>query len=121
MKKFKLITAVIAVLVYTNLLFAGNPKTSGSEDNLANLLIEKMGKDVVLTDSQKLVIKTKLKTYIIKMQNAHALTKNDERFSKKEQASNEYQSSLDSILTPTQSQQLQLKIKERENVKLTAK
>ena len=121
MKKLKFLLVSAAFFMFFNLLFAENPKTSGTEDNLAIMLIEKMGKDVVLTDSQKLVIKTKLKTYIIKMQNAHALTKNDERFSKKEQANNEYQSSLDSILTPSQNQQLHLKITERENVKLTTK
>jgi len=117
MKKIKFLVAVIAVLLFSNLLFAGNPKTSGSEYNLADLLIEKMGKDIILTDSQKLVVKAKLKTYIVKMKNAHALTNGDERLSKKEQASNEYQSSLDSILTPAQNQQLKIKITERENVK----
>lgn len=117
MKKLKLMMAFFAILVFSTFLFAGNPKKSGSEDNLADLLIEKMGKDVVLTDSQKLVVKQKLKTYIVKMQNANALSNIDEKFSEKKQASNEYQSSLDSILTPAQNQQLKLKIEERENAK----
>lgn len=117
MKKLKFLVTVSAVLLFSNLLFAGNPKTSGSEDNLADLLIEKMGKDVILTDSQKLVVKAKLKTYIVKMQNAHALSNSDEKKSKKNQASLEYQSSLDSILTPSQNKQLKLKINERENAK----
>lgn len=116
MKPFKLIMAVIAVLLFSNFLFAGNPKTSG-EDNLADLLIAKMGNDVVLTDSQKVVVKKKLKKYIVKMQNAHALSKNDEKFTQKKQATDEYQFSLDSILTPSQREQLNIKIKERENTK----
>ena len=107
----------VAFFMFSNLLFAGNPKISSAEDNLADLLIDKMGKDVILTDSQKIVVKAKLKIYIVKIQNAHALINKEENFSKKNQASIEYQSSLDSILTPSQNQQLHLKVMERENAK----
>jgi len=117
MKTSKLTTAIIAIFLFSNLLFAGNPKTSGAEDNLADMLIEKMGKDVTLTDSQKVVVKQKLKKYIVKMQNAHVLNNNDEKLAQKKQVANEYQLSLDSILTPTQHQQLQLKNKDREDAK----
>jgi hypothetical protein len=102
MKTHKLMVAAIAISLFTNLLFAGNPITPSSEDNLADMLIEKMGKDVTLTDSQIVVVKQKLKKYIVKMQNAHALSNNDEKITKKTQATNEYQLSLDSILTATQ-------------------
>jgi len=121
MKTPKLITAIIAIFLFSNLLFAGDPNTTNSDDKLADLLITKMEKDVILTDSQKLVVKQKLKIYIVKMQNAHALSNQDEIFSKKSLATNEYQSSLDSILTPSQNQQLNLKFKERENAKLSTK
>jgi len=117
MKTLKLITSVIAILFLSNLVYAGNPKVSSPEDNLADQLIEKMGKDVTLSDSQKVVVKQKLKKYIVKVQNAHALSNNDEKITKKTLASNEYQLSLDSILTPSQSQQLKLKSEERANGK----
>jgi len=117
MKKLKFWIASVAFFMFSNLLFAGNPKISSAEDNLADLLIDKMGKDVILTDSQKIVVKAKLKIYIVKIQNAHALINKEENFSKKNQASIEYQSSLDSILTPSQNQQLHLKVMERENAK----
>ena len=117
MKTLKLTTAIIAIFLFSNLLFAGNPKTSGSEDNLADQLIEKMDKDVTLTNSQKVVLKQKLKKYILKMQNAHALKNNDEKLAQKKQASNEYQLSLDSVLSTTQREQLKIKIKEREDAK----
>ncbi|MDD4991755.1 MAG: hypothetical protein PHR83_05920 [Paludibacter sp.] len=117
MKTLKLITAVIAILFLSNLTYAGSPKVTSPEDNLADLLIEKMGKDVTLTDSQKVVVKQKLTKYIVKVQNAHALSNSNEKFTKKAQASNEYQLSLDSILTNTQREQLNIKIKEREEAK----
>lgn len=115
MKTFKFMTAFIAILLFSNLLFAGNPKDK--EGDLADLLIIKMGKDVTLTDSQKVVVKEKLKKYIVKMQNAHALANNDNRVTTKKQATNDYQLSLDSILTSSQREQLKIKIKEREDAK----
>lgn len=117
MKTFNLMTAIIAIFLFSNLLFAANPKAALSDDKLADLLIAKMGKEVALTDSQKLVMKKKIKTHIIKMQNAHALGNEDEKNSKKNQETSQYQSSLDSILTPSQNQQLKLKAKEREQSK----
>ncbi|HLP04164.1 MAG TPA: hypothetical protein VK152_01925 [Paludibacter sp.] len=111
------LAAAVAILASSSLLLAGNPKTSGSQDNLADIMIEKMGKDVVLTDSQKMAAKQKLKKYIAKMQDAHALGNNDEKLSRKKQASDEYQLSLDSILTPAQNEQLRQRTKERENAK----
>jgi len=110
----------MAVFLCSNLIYAAKPLNS-NDDNLADLLIEKMGKDVVLTDSQKLVVKQKLKTYIVKMKNAQTLSNGDEKFSNKKQANNEYQSSLDSILTSDQKLQLNVKIKERENAKISTK
>lgn len=116
MKTPKLIMACMAIVLCTNFLFAGNPKNDAT-DNLATLLIEKLGKDIVLTDSQKVKVKQNLKVYIVKMQNAHALSNNSEKFTLKKQAGTDYQTSLDSLLTSDQKDQLNAKIKERENAK----
>ncbi|HET7733711.1 MAG TPA: hypothetical protein VFK73_07715 [Paludibacter sp.] len=117
MKTSKLIVAVSAILLFTNLLFAANPQTPDKEDKLADLLIEKMGKDVTLNDSQKISVRQKLKIYILKMQNANEQTNSVDKFALKNQATVDYQLSLDSILTPIQREQLETKIKERTNAK----
>ena len=117
MKTNKLLTAIVAVFFFSNLLLAGNPKTSSSEDNLANIMITKLSKDVVLTDSQKIVIQQNAKAFVIKMQNANALGNKDDKTNSKRQAYNDYKASLDSLLTNGQREQLKTKIKERENAK----
>lgn len=115
MKKLKLIMAAIAISVSINLLFAGNPQDGN--DNLANLLIDKMSKDIILSDSQKVIVKKKIKTFIVKMQNAHTLSNNSEKYALKKQAELDYQFSLDSVLTGAQREQMKVKMLERENNK----
>ena len=103
--------------VLGNLLFSANPKAVLSDDKLADVMIEKMGKDVVLTDSQKLVMKKRYKKYISNVQNANGVNNTEEKKIRKKRETIQFESSFDSILTPSQNQQLKLKAKERELAK----
>jgi len=109
MKKLKLVTAIIAIFLISNLLFAGNP------ENIAVKMIEKLSNDVILTDSQRVVIQTKADEYVLKMQNVNLITNIEEQFALRKQISKEYDASLDSLLTIEQREQLMIKIKERKD------
>ena len=113
MKTPKLIMAIIAILLFSNLLFAADP-LNGNADNLANVLTEKLSKDVQLTDSQKTIVKAKVIEFIARMESADKKSTDSEKFNAKKQASDEYESKLDSILTLEQKTQLKLKSTERE-------
>lgn len=113
MKKLKLITAVMAVFVCLNLVIAVNP-VKGKNDNLADLVIEKLNKDVQLTDSQKVILKVKFNAFAGKMKDGDKKSSEKERFDSKKVAYDEYEAFLDSILSTTQKQQQNLKIAERE-------
>lgn len=113
MKKLKLITAIVAMSVCLNLVFAGKPLKE-TKENLAKMLIEKLGKDVQLTDSQKIVLNEYAKTFITKMESTDSIPNNETKFKSKEQASLEYQTLLDNLLTNSQKEQRKIKIKDRE-------
>ena len=110
MKTLKLIMAFIAILFFTNLLFAGNP------ENFATKKVAKLCKDIVLTDSQKVIIQAKAKVFAIKVQNASSLTNNTEKTSILNQAGQEYKTALDSVLTTEQKTQLVTKRNERRDI-----
>jgi len=107
MKKLKLMTALIAVLLFSDLVFAGNP------ENLANKKIGLLSRDIALTDSQKVVLQAKIKIFAVKMQNANALSSVEAKRSALNKAGQEYKAVLDSILTPEQKIQLTAKRNER--------
>lgn len=114
MKKLKLITVIISILVSSNCLFAKNP-LNGDATNIANIMIDKLGKDIQLSDSQKVIILQKATDFIIKIQNANLSSTNNDKFTLKKQASEEYRMTLDSLLTNEQREQKKVKCKERED------
>lgn len=107
MKKLKFMLACSAILMFSNLAFAVNP------DNLANKMVTKLSKDIVLTDSQKVVILAKATELTVKRQSANTLTDKTEKSDLKKQVFQEYKAVLDSLLTSEQKQQLSLKQTER--------
>jgi len=113
MKKLKLIMAVVAAFVCLDLVFAVNP-AKGKNDDLASLVIEKLNKDVQLTDSQKIILKEKFNAFAIKMEDSDKKTKEKDKFDTKKLASDEYEAVLDSILNTQQKEQLSVKITQRE-------
>ncbi len=113
MKRLKLITAVVAAFVCLNFVFAVNPKKETTE-NLATMLVDKLGIDVQLTDSQKIVIKECTKRYIINMESADSISSSESKFKSKEKISQDYVASIDSLLTTNQKSKLKTKNSERE-------
>jgi uncharacterized membrane protein YbjE (DUF340 family) len=110
MKTPKLMTALIAILLFTNLLFAGNP------ENIVTKKVAKLCEDIVLTDSQKVIILAKANMFATKMQSASSLTKDTEKNSILNQAGQEYKTALDSVLTIEQKTQLVTKRNERRDI-----
>lgn len=111
MKKLKLITACVAILLFTNLLFAANPKKSASEH--AAKMIEKLTIDVVLTDSQKTIIQKKATDYAVRMQSADSKADKSDKLGMKKEATQTYKTALDSTLTMSQRNELTAKQNER--------
>lgn len=115
MKKFKLMTAVVAILLFSNFIFAGNP-VKYNADKLANLMVDKLSKDIVLTDNQKVTILAKAKEFVEKRQNSNALSNETNKTASKKQAIQDYKSILDSILTVDQKNQLSIKLMDRKQM-----
>jgi len=95
MKKQKLIATLIAILIFSNLIFAGN-----SQD-IVNKIVSKLSKDITLTDSQKVIIQAKLQTFAVILQNSNSNVDENTK-----QAYHAYHATLDSILTTEQKTQL---------------
>lgn len=110
MKKLKLMMAIIAILVFSNLLFAAKPLTN-DDNNLAGLMVDKLDKSVILTDSQRVVILQNVKAFILKVQNIDTSLSDNEKFKLKKQASDDYDAFLESVLTNGQKETLVMKIK----------
>jgi hypothetical protein len=111
MKKFNLILAVVAVLMFTNLTFGANPKKNANQ--IATVMIEKMSADIVLTDSQKVAIKATALELATKVQNANSKSDKTERKTLKKQAFQTFNAVLDSTLTSDQKNLLKTKANER--------
>jgi cell division protein FtsX len=107
MKTPKLMTAIIAILLLSNLLFAGNPKST------ADKMIEKLNTDVTLTNDQKNDIKKNIKAFNTKLHTANSMADKEEKYLLRKKAFDEYKSKLDSILTLEQKAQLETQIKGR--------
>lgn len=78
------------------------------------MLVDKLGIDVQLTDSQKIVIKECTKRYIINMESADSISSSESKFKSKEKISQDYVASIDSLLTTNQKSKLKTKNSERE-------
>lgn len=112
MKKLKLMTAIIAVLMFSNLLFAGNPNPETADD-VSNNMVEFVHNDVTLTPAQKDVLKKKSKEYADKLMQARAMDDKEASYMFMKDVTENYKAALDSILTPDQKVLKDKKFKER--------
>lgn len=112
MNKLKLITAVVAVLVCLNFVFGANPNKDFTI-NLADNMVKALCRDIVLTDSQKVIIQTSAKAYELKMRNLNGQAKSESKKEANKEAVLEYRAKLNSILTPEQIDTLRMKRIER--------
>lgn len=113
MEKLKLSTAIVTIFLFANLTFAVNPSKE-SKKNLANILADKLSKDVQLTDSQKLIIKGYTETFITTMESADSVSNAKKKLHSKEQVSQNYEAFIDSVLTGAQKEQRKIKRLNRE-------
>lgn len=118
MKTLKLIILFIIPIVFTGILQAGNPSNMKAEDR-AKVIVEKLCKDVALTDSQKVAIEIKAKEFMVKMDNSNKQKTKEVKHAQKKEASSSYRAALDSILTFEQKDQLMLKQNERKEAIIT--
>jgi len=114
MKKLKLALAGIAILMFAGNLFAADPLITDA-NNLAGIMVDKLSKDIILTDSQKVIIRQNATAFFGKMQKANSSSSDNDKFKLKKQASDEYKVILESILTTEQKETLLKKAKERED------
>lgn len=108
MKTPKLLMGIVAIFLFTNILFAGNPKTIVNADDFANKRVTLLSTNIALTDSQKLILIAKSKTFAQKIQNADSLS-SSKKMPSLINASREYNAIIDSVLTPSQKTQLAAK------------
>lgn len=114
MKTTKFISTVCLFVLCIGFMFAEKPTNKDKKTDLTTTMIASINADVVLTDSQKVVLSEYAKVYISKMEAAHSKTDNKEKMKSKETAFMEYESMVDSILTPNQREIRMDKIKQRE-------
>ena len=116
MKTPKLTTAIIAIFLFSNLLFAGNPNPETSDD-ISNKMVESTHNDVTLTPNQKEALKKKAKVYAEKLVEARAMSDKPASYVFMQTVTDNYLASLDSILTPEQKALKEQKHKERIDMK----
>lgn len=112
MNKLKLITAVVAVFVGLNFVFGANPNNDFTI-NLADNMVKALCRDIVLTDSQKVIIQTSAKAYEVKMKNLKGQAKSESKKKANKEAVLEYRAKLNDILTQEQIDTLKMKRIER--------
>ena len=112
MKTPKLTTAIIAIFLFSNLLFAANPKTE-TPDETSNNMVEFVHNDVKLTPAQKATLKKKAKEYADKLMQARVMDDKEASYALMKTVSDTYQAAMDSILTPDQKVLKDKKKKER--------
>ena len=110
MKKLKLMTAIIAILLVSNLAFAVKPLT-GDVDEFARIKVKQLNNLITLTDSQKVIIEKKAREFGLKILNRDSITY--QLFSP--QYKDEYKMAIDSILTSDQKALFAQKQLERKN------
>ena len=109
MKKLKFLMAVIAIALFSNLIFAVNPSRKDYTKNLGDNMLKRICKDIQLTDSQKLAIQTLAKDYEVKLKNKDLQTNPELKKTMNSQVVLEYRSKLNNILTKEQMDTLRIK------------
>ena len=111
MKTPKRIMAVIAIVLFSNLLFAGNPH-SLTTDSITNSMVDYLHNDVKLSETQKTILKKVANEYATNLLKARTLN-NSESYSLMKSATEKYQAVVDSVLTTDQKTQKEIKLKEK--------
>ena len=102
MKKPTFIPAIIAIFIFSTLVFAVNSNQDGNTKNIADNLVSNLCSDVNLTDSQKLVVVKNAKEYELKLQNISQESNKELKSEIMNHAILEYRTVIDSVLTQEQ-------------------
>jgi ABC-type molybdate transport system ATPase subunit len=105
MKTTKLLTAIIAIFLFSNFSYAANPNKL-TDEQVTQKLVDKLSNDIVLTDSQKVVIKTKALEYVQKRADSNSKKDKKEKSKLLKQSFQEYMNFLSMVLTEEQKQEL---------------
>ncbi|MBN1462592.1 MAG: hypothetical protein JXQ69_01390 [Paludibacteraceae bacterium] len=108
MKTVQKITFISLMFIVTSFTFGAQPKSVNAKVTSQKML-EKICKDVQLTDSQKIAIQKKAEVFIVKLQEANKLTNPEAQEIQKIQIKQAYKMGVDSILTESQKTILQEK------------
>ena len=109
MLKRTIIGALIVAPFFFNLVFAVTPNYT----NISDKMVKTLSNDVVLTDSQKVIIQVKAKAYETKMLSSSQQTTDDVKQAIIKDAVLSYRAALDSILSDDQKENLKAKQLER--------
>lgn len=112
MNKLKLITVVVAVFVCLNFVFGANPNKDFTV-NLADNMVKSLCRDIMITDSQKVIIQASAKAYEVKIKNLLNQANSESKKTANKAAVLEYRAKLNNILTPEQIDTLRMKRIER--------
>ena len=112
MKTIKKITGVFIFLFFFQaMLFAQKPPTE-NVNQIAAGIVERLDKDVALTDSQKVVILQHAKVFTAKSQSTKNMANNDATRLQRKNQVEEYKAALNAILTDEQKEILEKKLEE---------
>lgn len=109
MKQLKLFTAFIILILIPNFSLAEKP----TKTDLVAYMIDKLDNDVKLNKKQKDILNLRVSTYIDKMKSANMRKLDGEKFFYNKQAFDEFEASVDSILTTSQKELRKAKQEER--------
>lgn len=114
MKRLKFAVFGIVSFVLCS-LYATKPNEK-SNDKFANNFIDKMSVEVVLTDSQKVLIIKRLKDFSEKLDSLNLIRDETQKLNLRVSTSYQFEQSLDSILTKEQKSILESNRKQRINI-----
>lgn len=98
----------IFLLFFQAGVYAERP-ASEDVNHIATRIVERLDRDVALTDSQKVVILEYAKVFAIESQNTRSMTNTDAVLLQRKSNVQEYKKALDTILTDEQKETLILK------------
>lgn len=102
MKTIKKITGVFVFLLFSQVISLAQMPSTGNVNQIAAGIVERLDKEVALTDSQKVVILEHAKVIAAKSQSIRNMANNDATRQQRSNHVQEYKSALNNILTDEQ-------------------
>lgn len=113
MKTTQKITGVFIFLLLSQVTLYAQKTQADDAGRIAEGIVERLDKDVILTDSQKVVILEHAKVFAVKSQSTQNLTNNDATRMQRRNHVQEYKAAINEVLTNEQKEMLAKKREER--------